>query len=143
MLAAKINLHVEERAIRAVNTPTTISHLEDPAILDRVALLQLINFGAWTPGGVVPGLATVAAQWLQSIAYTIVLVSFSWWLALALFLFQVVVSQVDRREFVRTERLYSTQHQVHRRSEYVRDLALSSIAPQTGVAAPQQKAFSP
>jgi ATP-binding cassette subfamily B protein len=127
-LAQRLELHLEERVMRAVARPTGIAHLEDEAVLDRIALAQEVGTAGDRPGRALVALTNLAPKWLQSLLYAVVLAQFSWWLSGAVALAWYGAAYLERRATVRASRVVIERARLLRRSNYVRDLVLTPAA---------------
>lgn len=78
-----ITYHLQRRMIRAIREPVGIEHLEDPTILDRVALAQdsLMSF---YPTDAPMTFADILADRIQVVIACAVIASFRWWMGLVL-----------------------------------------------------------
>ena len=124
-LGLRVNLHLGQRVMRALNRPFGIAHLEDSQTQDLLHRTQALSgLEGFSPGGALGALAFMAGNWLLSISYTVVLASFDVRLALGLFLIVLIASHVQRREFLRVTEVLTGQADVARRGDYWRDLAL-------------------
>ena len=124
-LGQRLELHLEERVMRAVGRPAGIAHLEDPAVLDRIAQAQEVGTAGDRPGRALLALANLAPKWLRSAAFVVVLAQFSAWLALGVFAAWYGAGYLERRATVRASQAVIEQARLLRRSNYVRDLALT------------------
>ncbi len=124
-LGLRVNLHLGQRVMRALNRPFGIAHLEDSQTQDLLHRTQALSgLERFSPGVALGALAFMAGNWLLSISYTVVLASFDVRLALGLFLIVLIASHVQRREFLRVTEVLTGQADVARRGDYWRDLAL-------------------
>ncbi len=128
IVAAQLGLlveqHLEARLMCAVCTPVGIAHLEDPAMLDRIAQAQEVGTAGWKPAEAVTALANVAPLWLQSVGFALMLGSFQWWLGAGTLAVQVYAARIHRREYLRTVKVQAGSTTLLRRASYLRDLAL-------------------
>ena len=99
-LAAAIKIRLtyatQTRLMASVSRPVGIAHLEDPAVLDRVALAQG-NLMSWFPADAPAVLAVVLSYRLTWLAGCVIVGSFRWYLGVALFL----VWQWSRRPIIK------------------------------------------
>jgi ABC-type multidrug transport system fused ATPase/permease subunit len=128
-LGRRLDEHLRERVMRALNRPIGIAHLEDPAMRDRIERAQDVGGGGWSAGGTVGPLANAASLWLDSVACTLLLARFSAPLALGWFLTWVVASHFLRREYLRVTQVGTNQAKFVRRATYLRELV---VAPGAG-----------
>lgn len=128
MLAQRLELHLEERVMRAVGHPVGIAHLEDAAALDRLALAQEVGLAGDRPRDVVLALSTLLPRWFQSVVYAVVLAGFRWWLGLAVFAAWYYAASMDAQETARGAQVIIANTRLLRRANYVRDLALTPDA---------------
>jgi ATP-binding cassette subfamily B protein len=130
-LAAAIKIRltyaVQTRLMAAVSAPVGIGHLEDPAVLDRVALASgsLMNF---FPADAPAVLATVVGYRLLWLTGCVIVGSFRWWLGVALFL----VWQLTRRPLLAVIKehvaAFGGNAAVMRRADYFHGLATKPAA---------------
>lgn len=116
----------DQELMAAVAAPPTIAHLEDAALLDRLeAAAGRTRAGPAQAVAVVGPVFTAMLAGLLALSFV---ARFSWWLALA-FLAQAIASRTHWR--VRFDRITASlfgQGDLHRRSGYVRELALTPPA---------------
>jgi ATP-binding cassette subfamily B protein len=124
VFARAVDRHLQERVMAAVATPSGISHLEDPVILDLVKNAEGVGTEGSHPGDAVRSLATLLPSWLQALGSAAVLLAFHWWLGLAWLIMWPVVLIVLQSEFLRVGRTASGQTAAVRRSDYYRELAI-------------------
>ena len=124
-LGLRVNLHLAQRVMRALNRPYGIAHLEAPETQDLVRRTQALSeVEGYSPGVAIGALAFMAGNWLISIGYTVVVATFDLRLGLALFLVVLIASHVQRREYLRVTEVLAGKAKVVRRADYWRDLAL-------------------
>src|SRR3984957_21098149 len=80
----------EERLMAAVSGPLGIAHLEDPAVLDDLALAQGQLTGQ-TPADAPMTLALVVSNRVSGLFACFVLASWRWWLGLGMFVMWMAV----------------------------------------------------
>jgi ATP-binding cassette, subfamily B, bacterial len=126
-IKARLTFAMQTRLMTAVSEPVGIAHLEDPAVLDRVALSQgtLMNFFPADAPGV---LAMVVGRRLQWVAGCVVIGTFRWWLGVALLLVWILA----RRPILRTVRehvaAFGGNAAVMRRADYFHNLSTKPAA---------------
>ena len=119
----RLTFEMQERLMRAVSEPIGISHLEDPELLDRVALAQGSLMSQY-PADAPMTLAQILAQrWSGGIACIIMGTLFHWWIALVLFVFWRVAQRVIRSILRDQVRSFTGNAGIMRRAEYFRSLA--------------------
>jgi ABC-type multidrug transport system fused ATPase/permease subunit len=124
-LGRRVSGSLRERAMAASVLPPGIAHLEDPAMLDKVALAQGVGTGTFTPRMVVGGLAGLAVRYLSAFASVVLLWPYHWWMALGLAVVFTATIQIFRQDFFAQIQVVAGQAQTLRRSAYFRDLALT------------------
>ncbi|HEX2035141.1 MAG TPA: ATP-binding cassette domain-containing protein [Chloroflexota bacterium] len=124
-LGRRLDEHLRERVMVALNRPSGVAHLEDPTIRDLIERALDVSGSRWRAGVTVAPLANAAGAWLQSAGVTLLLARFDLALALAWFAVCAVAAQFLRREFLRVTQLAYSQASALRRADYVRHLALS------------------
>jgi ATP-binding cassette subfamily B protein len=127
-LSRAVDRHLQERLIAAVARPKGIAHLEDPAVLDLVRNAQGVGAEGILPSRAVQALATLLPSWLQALGSAAVLIGFNAWLAVVWLLVWPLVLFVLMREYVRVGEAGYGQAAAVRRSDYLRDLALTPPA---------------
>jgi ABC-type multidrug transport system fused ATPase/permease subunit len=127
-LGRRLDDHLRQRVMAALNGPSGIAHLEDPEIRDRIERALDLSGSRWRAGSTVGPLANAASAWLQSVGVTLVLARFSVPLALAWFGACGVAVHFLRREFLRVAALANDQAKAARRADYLRQLALAPAA---------------
>jgi len=127
VIKARLSQAMQFRLMKSVSNPAGIAHLEDPAVLDRVALARgslMTVFPADAPGF----LAAVLGRRLTWLVGCIIVGTFRWWLGVVL----IVVWQVVRRPMMRTIKehvaAFGGNAAVMRRAEYFRMLATTPAA---------------
>ena len=131
-LGRRLDGQLRARAMAATLAPLGMQHLEDPDVLDRANLARGAMDGNFTPGGAVAGVATNAAQVLQSMSSAIIVARFNLWLALALVVGWRIVRVILLRQFFAQVVSMIGMSQAMRRSTYFRDLALTPAAAKEG-----------
>ncbi|HEY4017718.1 MAG TPA: ABC transporter ATP-binding protein [Pseudonocardiaceae bacterium] len=127
-VGSRIDATLQRRAIRAVNGPTGIAHLDDPALRDALSRVRGIGAGGYTPGGAIAGLVTRAGQAVQTLAAVVVLGFFHWWLAPLLLAINLWWGRESRLAYLRQTKALLKQTAFLRRSDYLRDLVLTAAA---------------
>ncbi|MEN3272817.1 MAG: ATP-binding cassette, subfamily bacterial, partial [Actinomycetota bacterium] len=126
-IKSRLTFAMQTRLMTAVSQPIGIAHLEDPAVLDRVALANgtLMSF---YPADAPAVLALVIGRRLTWIAGCFVVGAFRWWLGVALFL----VWQLTRRPILQTIKdhvaAFGGNAAVMRRADYFHTLATKPAA---------------
>lgn len=124
-LGRRLNEHLRERVMVALNRPVGISHLEEPRTQDLIEQAQdLAGFG-YSPRDAVAAMANLCSNWLLSIAYTVLLATFNVPLALGLLLVTAVAGHFHRREYLRATQVSTNQTRFLRRADYLRNLVLT------------------
>jgi ATP-binding cassette subfamily B protein len=116
------------RLVAVSVAPTGIGHLEDPGIADRFRDAQGIGEGQYTPGRAIAGLFRNFGTWLTVLSQTVVVALFSWWLALVLTVFLVVVRHRLIGELVANANTARQDTEELRRADYDRELGLTPQA---------------
>ena len=127
-VGSRVDAQLQRRAIRAVNGPASVAHLDDPALRNALSTVTGIGAGRYTPGGAVSGLVTRAGQAVQTLAAVVVLGMFHWWLALILLAANLWWGRESRLSYLRQTKALLKQATVLRRSDYLRDLVLTAAA---------------
>jgi hypothetical protein len=77
LLGRRVDGRIRGIIMRATLTPSGIGHLEDPSMLDRVALAQGVGLAHVTPGDAVIGLAENTISYLQMIGGAVIVALFN------------------------------------------------------------------
>ena len=125
-LAATIKVRLtyatQSRLMKAVSSPVGIAHLEDSAVLDRVALAQG-TLMSWFPADAPAVLAVVLGYRLTWLVGCVIVGTFRWWLGVALF----VVWQWARQPILKVIKehvaAFGGNAAVMRRADYFHQLA--------------------
>lgn len=123
-VGTRLDGQLQRRAIRAVNGPATVAHLDDAGVQDQLSRLTGVAMGGYTPGGAVSGLVTSAILQLQGLAALAVLAVYHWWLALGLLAARVWWEREGRRAYLGQTAVLAGQARALRRAGYLRDLVL-------------------
>jgi len=127
-LGWQLNRSLEQRIMAAVARPAGVGHLEDPATLDQIGAARDVVFGGYRPCDAVPAMATRTSAWLQATAAAVVLATYRWWLALLVFAAWAWRAQVAKHQHAQSVTTIGVKAPAVRRSEYLRDLALTPPA---------------
>ncbi|HEV3361814.1 MAG TPA: ABC transporter ATP-binding protein [Pseudonocardiaceae bacterium] len=127
-VGSRVDARLQRRAIRAVNGPTGVAHLDDPALRDALSRVTGIGTGRYTPGGAIAGLVTRASQAVQTLAAVVVLGFFHWWLAPLVLAVNLWWGRESRLAYLRQTQALLKQTTVLRRADYLRDLVLTAAA---------------
>jgi ATP-binding cassette, subfamily B, bacterial len=127
-LGRQVELHLRQRLIAAVNRPSGIAHLEDPEVLAQLRIARGLGVDTNRPDLAVEGLARILPKWLQALGSAAILLTFHWWLGLAWLVIWPVVVFWMQREYVRVGQVGYGLSDALRRSEYLRDLAITPPA---------------
>lgn len=121
--AAKVRLTyaLQSRLMRSVSGPVGISHLEDPAVLDQLAMAQgtLMNF--W-PADAPGTLVVVWAYRLIWLTGCVVLSTIAWWLGVTQFLLWVLVRRPIMRVIDQHVQAFGGNAEIMRRAFYYQEL---------------------
>ncbi|MBS0331397.1 MAG: ABC transporter ATP-binding protein [Proteobacteria bacterium] len=123
----RLDAHLRQRAMKAVNRPWGIEHLEDPAVADLISQVNSgIGVAGLTPGTALAQLiGTRYATTLTALAAAVLLVGYHWWAAALLAAALVASAAISRRSFARQAETALGQTASVRRGHYFRDLALT------------------
>lgn len=126
VLTRVVDRKIRRRLVQAVNKPHHIEHLEDPYFLNALKDAEALGAGEFTFGGAAASALRNLQLRLSVIFSALILVRFSWMLALSL----LVAGWLLRFYFVREQvaRACAMKEQTAplRRAEYFRGLALST-----------------
>jgi ATP-binding cassette subfamily B protein len=118
----KLTYSMQGRLMAAVSRPVGIAHLEDPRILDRLALARgkLINY---YPADAVMTLAAVASNRISGLLACMVLGTYRWWLGAGILAMWLAVRAPQRGIVTEQARMFNANVEVTRRSFYLQQLA--------------------
>ena len=121
--AAKVRLTyaLQSRLMKAVSDPVGVSHLEDPAVLDKLALAQgtLMNF--W-PADAPGTLVVVWAYRLIWLTGCLILSTIAWWLGVSQFVLWLLVRRPIMRVIDEHVQAFGGNADVMRRAFYYQEL---------------------
>jgi len=123
----------EDRLMTAVSEPAGISHLEDPRVLDDLALAQGQLTGQM-PADAPMTLALVVSNRASGLIACAVLASWRWWLGLGMLALWVIIRRPQLKLIREQGALYAGGSQVLRRAWYLQRLAaLPPVAKESRV----------
>ena len=123
----RVDRHLRARVLDATLGPPGVAHLEDPEVLDKIAITRAAADGI-TPGMAAGAVAQVAVNRLLVIPSAAILASFRWWLPLLVGGSLLWMRVVMRRHLMRTIKTKMAETGVLRRAQYFVDLALTPTA---------------
>jgi ATP-binding cassette subfamily B protein len=115
----------EDRLIAAVSGPAGIAHLEDPKVLDDLALAQGQLTGQM-PADAPMTLAMVVSNRVSGLFACLVLASFRWWLGLGMFVMWMAIRRPQLALIREQGALYAGGSEPLRRAWYLQRLASDS-----------------
>ncbi len=127
-LGRRLEGQLRLRVMTATSAPAGIAHLEDPEVLDQVALTQGVGTSRVTPREAIVALASVSSARLASVGSAALLVAFRWWLALGLFVVHAGMHVLLSANLAHTVGALRGHARRFRRTSYFRDLALTPAA---------------
>jgi len=126
---SRIDAHLQERVMIALNRPWSIAHLEDAKTADLVSQVAGVGVSGFTPGGAVFQLITSRLlRTLTALISGALLFAYHWWAPVALLAAQLAFSTVNQRVAARHAATVLGQTKALRRADYYRDLALAPAA---------------
>ncbi|HUQ39690.1 MAG TPA: ABC transporter ATP-binding protein [Acidimicrobiales bacterium] len=125
--ARRIDRRLKARVLDATLSPSGVAHLEDPEILDKIAITRAEGTGI-TPGIAAGGMVQVAVNRLAVVPPAILLGTFRWWLPLVVGGALIWMRKVMRAHLMMTISAMIDQTSTLRRSLYFVDLALQPTA---------------
>lgn len=125
--AKRIDRHLKGRILDATLGPPGVAHLEDPDVLDKVAITRAEETGM-TPGIAFGGGVTVAVNRLAVLPSIGLLASFRWWLPLGVGAALVWMRRVMRAHILTSVNAHISESATLRRAGYFVDLALRPAA---------------
>ena len=114
----------EDRLIAAVSGPVGIAHLEDPKVLDDLALAQGQLTGQM-PADAPMTLALVVSNRVSGLLACLVLASWQWWLGLGMFVMWMAIRRPQLALIREQGALYAGSSEELRRAWYLQRLAAS------------------
>ena len=122
VVKTRLTFAVQQRLMAAASQPAGIAHLEDPAVLDRLARAQgsLISY---YPGDAPVTLAGVIGTRLSGLVACGVLVTFRWWLGLVVLGLWLLVRRSLRGVILAQVRSFGGNAEIMRRAFYFMELA--------------------
>jgi ATP-binding cassette, subfamily B, bacterial len=112
----------EDRLMAAVSGPIGIAHLEDPAVLDDLALAQGQLTGQM-PADAPMTLALVVSNRVSGLLACAVLASWRWWLGLGMLVMWMAIRRPQLRLIREQGAMYAGQGEAFRRAFYLQRLA--------------------
>ena len=126
-LSRRLDRSLSNRVMASILAPTGIRHLEDPAILDDVTKAEGL-VGGYTPGGALRGLVGLWSMRLAGVGGVVIVARFHVLLAVLLAFVAVAEQRYWRRRFDEVTTALFDRGDLHRRSTYLRDAALTPVA---------------
>jgi ABC-type multidrug transport system fused ATPase/permease subunit len=127
-LGRRVERYLRERVMAAVGRPAGIAHLEDPEVLAQLRVVRGLGVDTNRPDLAVEAVARVLPLWVQALGSAAILCWFHWWLGLAWLVVWPLVLFVMQREYVRVGQVGYGMSDALRRTEYLRDLAITAPA---------------
>jgi len=125
----RVDTHLRERVMTALNRPWSIAHLEDQKTADLVSQVAGVGVSGFTPGGAIFQLITSRAlRTLTALISGALLFAYHWWAPVLLLGAQLAFSTVNQRIAARQAATVLGQTRALRRADYYRDLALAPSA---------------
>jgi ATP-binding cassette subfamily B protein len=122
---ARVESHIQRRAIDALGRPWSIAHLEEPSTADLISQVSGLGVGGYGPAAAITALVSGRIpSILRAIASGSLLLFFNWWVALLFFAAQLGFSALVRRGVLRQASILRRKTEAARRVDYYRDLAL-------------------
>ena len=127
-LGRRLNLALRERTMRAVLAPPGVSHLEDPALLDKVNQAREVGPTGMTALSALNGLTGLWTLRLTGVLSAAIVARYFPPIAVGLVAYWMAVRVSMRRDFLETIKLIVGQTERLRRATYLRNLALTPLA---------------
>jgi ATP-binding cassette, subfamily B, bacterial len=124
-MGRRVNRIVRTRLLTATLGPPGVAHVEDPEILDKVAVARSDTIQQITPGLAAEALVHVTTTRLRVIPPFLLVASYRWWLAVLVAGVLFWMRQVMRAHILETVRVHVAQAPLLRKSYYFIDLALT------------------
>ena len=122
----RVDRRLRARMLDATLGPAGVAHLEDPEVLDKIAITRVTT--GMTPGVAAGAITQVAVNRLAVVPPFVLLATFRWWLPLLVSSAMVWMRGVMRRHLMKSVQAKITQVGALRQSAYFVDLALRPTA---------------
>ncbi len=118
---------MQSRLMAAVSQPVGIAHLEQPQLLDRLALArgQLINY---YPADAVMTLAMVASNRIGGLIACVAVGSYRWWLGAGMLVIWLAIRRPQGKVITEQAKTFNENAEVMRRAYYLEQLATRPAA---------------
>ncbi len=118
---------MQSRLMAAVSQPVGIAHLEQPQVLDRLALArgQLINY---YPADAVMTLAMVASNRIGGLIACVAVGSYRWWLGAGMLVIWLAIRRPQGKVITEQAETFNENAEVMRRAFYLEQLATRPAA---------------
>jgi ATP-binding cassette subfamily B protein len=126
-IRVRLTFAMQRRLMRAVERPAGIAHLEDPALLDKLALAQG-SLMSWFPADAPSSLARVWANRLACVVACAVVGWYVWWLGLALLILWPATRRPIMRVIEEHVQAFGGNADVMRRAQYLFQLSTQAAA---------------
>ena len=123
----RVDRDIKTRVLDATLLPPGVAHVEDPHVLDKIAIIRAEGEGI-TPGLAAGGLVQLAVNRLQVVPAAALLAAFRWWLPLVVLAATMWMRFAMRHHILAAVATRLAEASVLRRSEYFVDLALTPNA---------------
>jgi ATP-binding cassette subfamily B protein len=131
--ARRLDRRLKARIMDATLSPAGVAHVEDPEVLDLIAIARSDTAGV-SPGTAASGIVLVAVDRLGVLPPVVLLATFRWWLPVAVGLPMLWMRFTVRRHVLNTLAVRFLEAPRIRRAQYFVDLALTpSAAKETRV----------
>jgi ATP-binding cassette subfamily B protein len=127
-LGIRLNTHLRGRAMAATLGPAGIGHLEDPAVLDQLAIAQGVAATDVGPAQVAAAIPVIGTRYLSSLVSAAMLAFYNLWFALGLLVAFLVIIGRFRAAFQASSQVLIGKAENMRRSAYMRDAAMTAPA---------------
>jgi len=122
----RMRAQISRRLLAATLRPPTIAHLETPELLDKVAAAAVLSPAG--PGAAVRALLQLSKMRLAGVAALVLVAAFRWWLAVLLFVTEVLYGWAWARIYNRLVAFRVLHLPGLRRAVYLRGLAMKPDA---------------
>ena len=128
VIGRHLTTHLRHRVMTATVLPPGVAHLEDPELLNKVALAQGIASSDISPREVSLAIAIIGLRYASVAASAVLLAFYNVWLSLGIVAGCVLVIGRFKKEFQKSAEVLMDRAEVTRRSSYFRDMALTPHA---------------
>jgi ATP-binding cassette subfamily B protein len=124
VVGRRVDRRVKARVVDASLSPPGVAHVEDPEVLDKIAMTRS-RISGLSPGQAATAMFQVAVNRLRILPPFGILIGFRWWLPFLMGASLFAVRQVVRKHILASVQTQMGQTAALRRSTYLVDLAIT------------------